>query len=200
MLVYPLAALIGAAISLPLAAWGNRLLATLDLKPEATQEHAVEGGITPPLHPTGEGARGRGLPIAWQWALRLALAAILPLLAWRVTSHPGPHLPLVAQWTLLSACAAVLVLAAVIDGATHLIFVEVIAPPAVLVGAVALVEGAGVWPPLLVGMLVAGGALLLVYLLGQVCFEMEALGWGDVQLGVVLGALLGWTGALRALV
>ena len=137
----------------------------------------------------------------WRWGLRLGLMAGMPLLVWRVTTAANPaHLPGFVLCGILAICVALLALAAAVDGATHLVFAEIITPPALLVGIVALLEGPTVWLPSLLGAFVAGGVLGALYLLGHLCYGTDALGWGDVQLGLVFGILLGWSGALRALV
>ena len=38
----------------------------------------------------------------------------------------------------------------------------------------------------------AGGALLVVRLLGHVLYRQPGMGWGDVKLGAALGAIAGW--------
>ena len=196
-----LAALIGYGSATPLLAWGEHLLAGV-----ATEVAAPVAYASATADATlSSASAGATLPFTvgapWRWGLRLGLAGGLPLLVWHVATGASVlHLPGVVQCVIVGVCVALLALAAVLDGATHLVFAEVITPPALLVGVVALLEGPSVWLPSLVGALVAGGVLGALYLIGHLCYGTDALGWGDVQLGLVFGVLLGWSGALRALV
>jgi leader peptidase (prepilin peptidase)/N-methyltransferase len=201
-----IAAGIGYGLATPLLAWGDRLLASVasaDAAPalavgptlgqnRSATNHAMPTFAEVPTMPLQVGA-------PWRLTLRVGLAVIGPLLMWRMTAFAGGHLPLWLLGSALAVCLALLALAAVLDGATHLIFAEVIVPPVVVVGVIALAEGPSVWQGLLVGALVAGGAMGGLYLLGHGWYGTDALGWGDVELAAVLGAILGWSGAVRAL-
>ncbi|MBN2058047.1 MAG: prepilin peptidase [Candidatus Saganbacteria bacterium] len=64
-----------------------------------------------------------------------------------------------------------------------------------------LEKGSGFNPFLsaLIGMLLAYGTLYSIGVLGQFIFKKEAMGEGDLYIGAVLGACLGWQGALSAI-
>lgn len=50
-----------------------------------------------------------------------------------------------------------------------------------------------------VGLVVGGGVLLAIVLLGRLVYRQEAMGLGDVKLGAMVGAFLGWRLVLVAL-
>jgi len=178
----------------PLLAWARHLLASVPQEDAAPVALAGAGTLlampTPAWLPTALGA-------GWAAALRWGLLALLPLALWRGATASRHLSPWVAALALL-ACVGLLALAAAIDGAAHLIFAEVLAIPA----GVALLGGlaAGDWPTLLLGGAVGGGIMAALYLVGQMVYGTDALGWGDVQLGLALGVVLGWPGIARALV
>jgi leader peptidase (prepilin peptidase)/N-methyltransferase len=187
------AAPLGWLLAGPLLAWGDRLLV---------------GGMAPPptlpsLHgnpaPPWEGSGGRAVPPAWRWTLRAGLALLAPLAVWHAATLPAGRLPVLVVAPALLAGVAALALIAALDGAAHLIFAETLALPVALGVLHALSGGGAAWGALLVGGLVCGGLLGLIYLAGQLCYGTDALGWGDVQLGAALGALLGGQGGLRAI-
>jgi prepilin signal peptidase PulO-like enzyme (type II secretory pathway) len=170
----------------PLLRWATHLLsgvAAADAAPSALTRDAAR------LSPTVERR--------WALALRWGLLALTPLALWRgaVEAH---HLPVWLGAGLLAAIVGLLALVAAIDGSAHLIFAEVVALPAGL----ALLGGlvSGTWPALLLGGAVDGGIMGVLYLAGQLIYGTDALGWGDVQLGVALGIVLGWGGFITALV
>lgn len=58
------------------------------------------------------------------------------------------------------------------------------------------------WSPLLdsaVGMAAAGGLIALVAWFGRLWYRQEAMGGGDIKLAAMIGAILGWRGALLAI-
>ncbi len=77
---------------------------------------------------------------------------------------------------------------------------DVISLPGIVVGLVlsffvpylSLVDSA-------LGVVVAGGIILLIGVIGSAFFKQEAMGGGDVKLAAMLGAFLGWRYALLAL-
>ncbi|MBA3825313.1 MAG: hypothetical protein H0X24_15620 [Ktedonobacterales bacterium] len=187
--------LIAGLAAAPLLAWARHLLASVP--PEDAAPVALVGMGTPTL----ERPAPTHLPIAispgWAASLRWGLCALLPLALWRGATMAHHLSPWVAALALIG-CAAILALAAAIDGAAHLIFAEMLAIPAAL----ALLGGlaGGAWPTLLLGGVVGGGIMGVLYFVGQFIYGTDALGWGDVQLGVALGIVLGWPGIGRALV
>lgn len=160
---------LGYGLATPLLAWGDHLL------------------------------RPHRVPLAWRWALRGGLALLVPLALWHAVTLPPGRLPVPLAALALLAGVAALALIAALDGAAHLIFAETLALPVALGMLRALVGGAAAWGALLAGALVCGGLLGLIFLVGLLRYGTDALGWGDVQLGATLGALLGWQGGLRAI-
>ena len=195
------AALLGYGSATPLLAWGDYLLAHAATEIAASVAYVPAPSNAANSDHTIQATLPFTIGQPWRRGLRIGLAGGMPLLVWHVaTGTSTPHLSGVMQWGILALCLALLALAAVLDGATHLVFAEVITLPALLVGVVALLEGPSAWLPSLVGALVVGGVLGALYLVGHLCYGTDALGGGDVQLGLVFGVLLGWSGALRALV
>lgn len=195
------AALSGWLLATPLLAGGERLLATVPAAEAAPVAYVPAGGQTTLTAPA---RLGLTIGPPWRWALRIGLALALPL-ALRHALAPANvllprHLPIYATVPLLVICVATLGLIAVLDGAAHLVFAEVVLPLAVIVGMVGIYEGQAVWLPMLMGALVCGGFFLILYLAGRFWYGEEALGFGDVQLAAAFGVLLGWPVALSALV
>jgi prepilin signal peptidase PulO-like enzyme (type II secretory pathway) len=181
----------------PLLAWARRLLATVPQTEAAPIALATPGATNALGHGAATPHLAPALSNGWAASLRWVLLALLPLTAWRGAALAHHLAPWVAALVLL-ACVALLALAAIIDASAHLIFAEMLSIPAAL-GVLAGLA-AGDWASLLIGGAVGGGILGILYLGGQVLYGTDALGWGDVQLGVALGLLLGWQGTLRALV
>lgn len=200
-LMLTVAALIGGFVAMPLLMVGDRLLATVpaeDAAPVTYRASSLDVKLTSnQLMP---------LTIAapWRWGLRVLLVILCPVALWRA-SHPvmlfGPaQLPSAIAFTVLMACVAALTLIATLDGAAHLIFAEVIAPPVVIVLLVGVSEGQETWVPMVVSGLVAGGIFLLLYLVGRLIYGTEALGFGDVELAGAFGVIVGWPFVLTAII
>jgi leader peptidase (prepilin peptidase)/N-methyltransferase len=69
--------------------------------------------------------------------------------------------------------------------------------PGIVVGLiVAPLTGLTTFPESLIGVLAAGGALYLIALAGTAVFGKESMGGGDIKLAAMLGAFLGWRGAI----
>jgi leader peptidase (prepilin peptidase)/N-methyltransferase len=51
-------------------------------------------------------------------------------------------------------------------------------------------------PESVIGAVIGGGALWLVAILGTIAFRKEAMGGGDIKMMTMIGAFLGWKGAL----
>ena len=67
---------------------------------------------------------------------------------------------------------------------------------AVLGVALAILPGAPTLAESVIGAVIGGGALWLVALLGTMAFKKEAMGGGDIKMMTMIGAFLGWKGAL----
>ncbi len=201
-------AALGIALAPALLAWGDALLARVaphDVAAHDVAAHDVAAHDVAPHDVAPQTALPEARPApcriapAWRWSLAGALALALPLAMWRVRQMVTPHLPAGFAEILLMLALMALLLAAVMDGAAHLIFPEVIAPP-VLVALAATLLGGQQWGALLGGMLLGGGMMGLLFVAGRWFASAGALGLGDVWLGVSLGALLGPLGVARALV
>lgn len=74
--------------------------------------------------------------------------------------------------------------------------------PGIPIGlAVSFIPGAMVgWVHSIIGLVVGGGAFMLVGLLGELIFKKEALGFGDVKYAAMVGAFLGWKKLLLMLI
>lgn len=137
-------------------------------------------------------------PIGWRYPLVEAstsaafLAAVLRF---------GPTL----TFALASAFLAALIAITAID-LEHQIIPDVITLPGVVVGlALGPLTGLTTWPPAFLGVLVCGGLLLVVIAVsGWVYARTDpsvpgGMGLGDMKLGAMLGAFLGWRAGLFAL-
>ncbi|MFJ3658413.1 prepilin peptidase [Streptomyces nigra] len=112
-------------------------------------------------------------------------AGVCGLLA--ATSGIRPEL---VVWLLL---APVCVLLAFVDASVHrlpdVLTLPLAAGTCVLLGGASLFPGAGgSWTSALLGLLVLGGCFFVLFLFSR------GLGFGDVKLALVLGAVLGWYG------
>ncbi len=67
---------------------------------------------------------------------------------------------------------------------------------AVLGVALAFLPGAPTVTESVIGAVIGGGALWLVAILGTLAFKKEAMGGGDIKMMTMIGAFLGWKGAL----
>jgi leader peptidase (prepilin peptidase)/N-methyltransferase len=62
--------------------------------------------------------------------------------------------------------------------------------------ALSTLPGAPTLPESVIGAVIGGGALWLVAILGTMAFKKEAMGGGDIKMLTMIGAFLGWKGAL----
>jgi len=137
--------------------------------------------------------RGRcascGAWIGWQYPL--VEAATAAIWAGNVAAYGvGPEaLRAIAFLTLLLAIA-------VTDARFYIIPDELSLGGAVLGVALALLAGSPTLQEAAIGAVAGGGALWLIAILGTWAFKKEAMGGGDIKLMTMIGAFLGWRGAL----
>jgi leader peptidase (prepilin peptidase)/N-methyltransferase len=137
--------------------------------------------------------RGRcascGAWIGWQYPL--VEAATAAIWAGNVAAYGvGPEaLRAIAFLTLLLAIA-------VTDARFYIIPDELSLGGAVLGVALALLAGSPTLQEAAIGAVAGGGALWLIAILGTWAFKKEAMGGGDIKLMTMIGAFLGWKGAL----
>ena len=146
----------------------------------------------PSLLPPRQRCDRCGSALREPWPLgEIAGAVSFGLLAWRF----GLGWPL----ALYSAFAAALVLISLIDLRDRLIL-DVLTYPAM--AAALLVSVFTIGPgSALVGGLIAGGTLLLFYLLAVLIYRRgDAFGLGDVKLGLLIGLVVGGTSALVSVI
>jgi leader peptidase (prepilin peptidase)/N-methyltransferase len=137
--------------------------------------------------------RGRcascGASIGWQYPL--VEAATAAIWAGNVAAYGmGPEaVRAIAFLTLLLAIA-------VTDARFYVIPDELSLGGAVLGVALALLAGRPTLQEAAIGAVAGGGALWLIAILGTWAFKKEAMGGGDIKLMTMIGAFLGWKGAL----
>ena len=128
-------------------------------------------------------------PISWQYpAVEALTAAIWGVTAWKLGATPEA-LHAVVFLTLLLAIA-------VADLRFYIIPDELSVGGAVLGLALAFLPGAPTILQALVGAVVGGGVLWIVAIVGTWAFRKEAMGGGDIKMLAMIGAFLGWKGAL----
>jgi leader peptidase (prepilin peptidase)/N-methyltransferase len=137
--------------------------------------------------------RGRcascGAWIGWQYPL--VEAATAAIWAGNVAAYEvSPEaVRAIAFLTLLLAIA-------VTDARFYIIPDELSLGGAVLGVALALMAGSPTLQEAAIGAVAGGGALWLIAILGTWAFKKEAMGGGDIKLMTMIGAFLGWKGAL----
>ena len=124
--------------------------------------------------------RACSVPIPWRYPIVEALtAALFAAAAWRF----GPTLDAVTAAALLAGLVAI----TVIDLERQII-PDVISLPGILAGILAnLATGRLPWLESIMGVLVGGGVFLAIILVSG-----GGMGGGDMKLGAMLGAFLGW--------
>ena len=132
--------------------------------------------------------RACAAPIPWRYPLVEATTAALFVVAWLVFGGD------LRQFAMAVVFLAALVTITVID-LRHQIIPDVITLPGIGVGLVASVAADRVsWLQSVVGILVGGGLFVLVIVLSR-----GGMGGGDLKLGAMLGAFLGWQALLVGL-
>ena len=134
--------------------------------------------------------RGRcrtcAMRISWRYPIVEALTAALFVLAYRIF---GPTVDFLAALVLLAALVAI----TAID-LQHQIIPDVITLPGIVAGFLAnLASGRVSWLDSLIGIGVGGGLFLIIILASG-----GGMGGGDMKLGAMLGAFLGWSVVLVA--
>lgn len=124
--------------------------------------------------------RACSVPIPWRYPIVEALTAgLFAAAAWRF----GPTLDAVTAAALLAGLVAI----TVIDLERQII-PDVISLPGILAGVLAsLATGRLPWLESIMGVLVGGGVFLAIILVSG-----GGMGGGDMKLGAMLGAFLGW--------
>jgi leader peptidase (prepilin peptidase)/N-methyltransferase len=131
--------------------------------------------------------RACAVPIPWRYPAVEALTAILFVLAWRSF---GPTLEFVFAVALLCA----LVASTAID-LRHQIIPDAITLPGILAGVLANVAtGHLTWVEVALGIALGGGVFFVIIVASR-----GGMGAGDMKLGAMLGAFLGWKIALFGL-
>ena len=131
--------------------------------------------------------RACAMRISWRYPIVEALTAGLFVLAFRVF---GPTLNFLVALILLGALVAI----TAID-VQHQIIPDVITLPGIVAGFVAnLASGRVSWLDSLIGIALGGGLFLIIILASG-----GGMGGGDMKLGAMLGAFLGWKVVLVAL-
>jgi leader peptidase (prepilin peptidase)/N-methyltransferase len=130
--------------------------------------------------------RACGTRISWRYPLIEAItAALFAAAAWRFGPTPDA--------VVAAALLAVLVALTAID-LEHQIIPDVISLPGILAGTLAnLATGRVPWLESLLGIVVGGGVFLVIILA-----RGGGMGGGDMKLGAMLGAFLGWKVVLLA--
>ena len=124
--------------------------------------------------------RACGTRISWRYPLIEAITAVLfAAAAWRFGPTPDA--------VVAAALLAVLVALTAID-LEHQIIPDVISLPGILAGTLAnLATGRVPWLESLLGIVFGGGVFLVIILASG-----GGMGGGDMKLGAMLGAILGW--------
>jgi prepilin signal peptidase PulO-like enzyme (type II secretory pathway) len=183
-----LAAVVGWLAGVPLLWIGDRLLSCVpsDAAAPVTADVSRPTDLPlPALMPTA-------LTGYWRLAVPGILAVGLGFSMQRVNEANLPLLDAMSVLLILGIVIGSLALVAAIDGTAHLIFIEILAVPVVMVLLIVLLRHHAVWQNMLLGGGVAGMLFLGFFLLGWMMYGTDVIGFGDVQLAVAFGILLGW--------
>ena len=131
-------------------------------------------------------------PISWRYpTVELGCGALFVL----AYLHFGPSSRLAAALVLLAGLIAI----AGIDF-DHQIIPDVLSIPGIVTGLVwSLTPGGIGWMDALLGILVGGGAFVVIIVASSLVLGQPGMGVGDVKLGSMLGAFLGWKLALLSI-
>lgn len=128
-------------------------------------------------------------PISWQYpAVEASTAAIWGANVWALGATPEA-LRAIVFLTLLLAIA-------VTDARFYIIPDELSLGGAVLGLVLSLLPGQPSIVEAVIGLVVGGGVLWIVAIVGTWAFRKEAMGGGDIKMLAMIGAFLGWKGAL----
>ncbi|HEX8733023.1 MAG TPA: A24 family peptidase [Ktedonobacterales bacterium] len=139
---------------------------------------------------------------------QLALALLLPAALWRALvgapprAFPGVLPSALPTWALFALAAASLITLAfifVVDLEHRLIYDLAIFPLTILLLVVVGVFDRHRFATVAISALICAAIFLLFYGLGWLIYRQEALGFGDVKLALLVGAIVGWPGVTTAL-
>lgn len=137
--------------------------------------------------------------------VQLALALLLPLALWRAYTpvatldSPTSAAPGWAIFGLAAIALTALAFIFVVDLEHRLIFDLSLFPPLIAIIAVVALSDRTHLATVLVPAVVCGAIFLLFYGLGWLLYRQEALGFGDVKLALLIGAVVGWQGLTATL-
>lgn len=134
-------------------------------------------------------------PISWQYPLVELVVAMLLIVAFYV--HGGTGGVLGQNWLFFlrdTLFIAGLVIIFVIDYKDMLVYDSVTIPMTVIAFVLNLILGMS-WLNLLLGMLVGAGFFLLQYVISKGAW----IGGGDIRIGAMIGAMVGFPGVVAAL-
>lgn len=131
---------------------------------------------------------------------QLALALLFPVALWRAyATPPAGALPAWALFGMAAAALTALAFIFVVDLEHRLIYDLSIFPLMLALLILIGVFDRGRLLGIIFAALLGGGLFLLFYGLGWLLYRQEALGFGDVKLGLLLGVVVGWPGLTMAL-
>jgi leader peptidase (prepilin peptidase) / N-methyltransferase len=131
-------------------------------------------------------------PISWRYPAVEIICGVLFVLAYR---RFEPVLTLPSALVLLAGLVAI----TAID-LDHQIIPDVLSLPGIAVGILFSLAPGGIgWVPSLLGVLLGGGVFAVIIVASTLVLGQAGMGVGDVKLGAMLGAFLGWKLALLSI-